>query len=249
MQYVHEASLAEINFTKITVYKVLKKLKTNKANGPDNISNRILLNTAEVISESLAVLLNSLFQIGTFPIQWKRANVIPVYKRKNKQDKSNYRPISLLFTVGKVMECCLFNELYDFCKQHNLLTWRNSGFKPDDSTVSQIISIIHRIHCSLDDNQDVLMIFLNIAKAFDKVFHEAILYKLESFGVRGKLLTWFESYLSNRQQRVIVDGFTYEFKSTNAGVPQGSILGPILFFNLYQRSPRSSQKRYIYVCR
>ncbi len=153
MQYVHEGRLEEINLTKITVYKVLKKLKTNKAIGPDNIFNRILLNTAEVISEPLAVLFNSLFQIGTFPIQWKRANVIPVYKRKNKQDKSNYRPISLLSTGGKVMERCVFNELYDFCKQHNLLTWKNSGFKPNDSTFNQLISIIHRIHCSLDDNQ------------------------------------------------------------------------------------------------
>jgi hypothetical protein len=115
---------------------------------------------------------------GVFPSVWKQANVVPIHKKNDKQRKENYRPISLLSCVGKIMERIVYNELYEYCSEHGLLTWRNSGFKRRDSTVNQLIYIIHRIYASMEDNNDVLMIFLDVAKAFDKVYHRGLLHKL-----------------------------------------------------------------------
>ena len=113
--------------------------------------------------------------------------------------------------------------------RNNLLTWRNSGFKPFDSTVNQLIFLVHKINQSLEKGQDICLIFLDVSKAFDRVFHEGLIFKLSSFGINGLLLKWFESYLSHRSQRVVINGQESEWLYTSAGVPQGSILGPLLF--------------------
>ena len=122
MHFSTNASLSEIHFNPYKVCKVLKELKVNKANGPDLISNRMLKELAEVLSKPLSDMFNKSMQLGAFPDCWKRANVIPVYKKSDKHVKENYRPISLLSCVGKVMERIVFNELYDYCQEHNLLT-------------------------------------------------------------------------------------------------------------------------------
>ena len=127
------------------------------------------------------------------------------------------------------MERIVYNELYEYCTENNLLTWRNSGFKAMDSTVNQLINIVHKIYSTLADNNDVLMIFLDVAKAFDKVYHRGLLHKLEALGVSNNLLKWFESYLLGRYQRVVISGRTSEWREITAGVSQGSILGPLLF--------------------
>ena len=164
-----------------------------------------------------------------YPKAWKKANVIPIHKKDSKQCKENYRPISLLSCVGKVMEIIIFNELYEYCTENNLLTWRNSGFKRNDSTTNQLLYIVHQLYTSLDNGNDVLMIFLDISKAFDRVYHQGLLYKLETFGISENLYNWMKSYLEDRSQRVVLSGCASEWRSTNAGVPQGSILGPLLF--------------------
>ena len=127
------------------------------------------------------------------------------------------------------MERIVFNELYEYCMAHNLLTWRNSGFKKNESTANQLLLIVHNIYKCLADGDDVLLVFLDISKAFDKVYHDGLLHKLKTFGISGCLLRWFESYLSCRIQWVVLNGQHYEWREINAGVPQGSILGPLLF--------------------
>ena len=159
----------------------------------------------------------------------KDANVTPVFKKNDKQNKINYRPISLLPNLGKVFERAVFNHLYKYCQDNGLLTWRNSGYKPLDSSVNQLVYIAHKIYQSLENGEDVCFVSLDASSAFDRVWHEGLLFKLKCKGVNGKLLEWFRSYLTNRRQRVVIKGQCSKWAYILAGVPQGSILGPLLF--------------------
>ena len=145
------------------------------------------------------------------------------------RDYRNYRPISLLSCTSKVLERVVYNKLYDHCDVNNLLSPRNSGFKRNDGAVNRLLYLVDRIHKGLDDEKEIAMVFLDICKAFDKVWHKGLLFKLESFGVSGSVLRWFKSYLENRCQKVVINGVSSILKRLFAGVPQGSILGPLLF--------------------
>ena len=221
--------LTNIHITVEEVRKILVSLNISKANGPDNISNRLLKKTADSIAKPLAKLFNKSLSLGKFPTLWKDANVTPVFKKNDKQNKTNYRPISLLPNLGKVFERAIFNHLYKYCQDKGLLTWRNSGYKPLDSSVNQLIYIAHKIYQSLENGDDVCFVSLDASSAFDRVWHEGLLFKLKCKGVNGKLLEWFRSYLTNRRQRVVIKGQCSKWAYILAGVPLGSILGPLLF--------------------
>ena len=152
-------------------------------------------------------------------------------KKNDKQIVSNYRPISLLPICGKIFEKLLFNNIYNHLNEQNLLNPNQSGFRPSDSTVNQLLAITHEIFRSFDCNPslEVRSVFLDISKAFDKVWHQGLLFKLKSMGISGKLYSLIENYLSNRVQRVLLNGQTSNWEPILAGVPQGSILGPLLF--------------------
>ncbi len=167
--------------------------------------------------------------LSYFPDKWKESNLSPVYKKSLKHCKSNYRPISLLCCVSKIMGRIVFNGLYKFFKDNNILTDRNSGFKERDSTINQLIHLCDNIYHGLDKSRDICLIFLDVSKAFDKVYHPALIHKLESYGIEGDLLHWIESYLDGRKQRVVINGLSSKWNTINASVPQGSILGPLLF--------------------
>ncbi len=157
------------------------------------------------------------------------SNVSPVYKKAFRYLKENYRPVSLLSCVSKIMERIVYNALYNFFKVNGLLSERNSGFKEKDSTINQLVHLCHQIYQGLDSAKDICLVFLDVSKAFDKVYHPALLHKLERMGVSGNLLKWLGSYLSDRKQTVVINGVCSDSKSINASVPQGSILGPLLF--------------------
>ena len=162
---------------------------------------------------------------------WKVANVTPIYKKGDKQLAKNYRPISLLPICGKIFEKIVFGQLYSYLSGNGLLTKNQSGFRPGDSTTNQLLYLVNEIHEAFDNPKclEVRAVFLDISKAFDKVWHEGLIFKLKQNGISGKLLKFFEDYLYNRKQRVIINGSYSELADINSGVPQGSVLGPLLF--------------------
>ena len=143
----------------------------------------------------------------------------------------NYRPISLLPIFGKMFERVIYNSLFNYSQSNRLFTPSQSGFLPGDSCIAQLLSIIHEIQTAFDENPivDVTGVFLDISKAFDKVWHDGIIFKLKASGVEGELLLLLKNYLGNQEQKVALNDQTSEWRKVMSGIPQGSVLGQILF--------------------
>ena len=151
-----------------------------------------------------------------------------MHKKNDKQVTSNYRPISLLPILAKVFERIIFKNLYNYLIDNKLLTKNQSGFRPGDSCTNQLLSLVHEIHESFDHGFEVRSIYLDMSKAFDKVWHAGLIFKLEQNGIEGKLLNLFKNYLSNRKQRVVLNGMESNWGEIKAGVPQGSVQSFVL---------------------
>ena len=211
--------LSEIRLTIPEVIKVLEDIDVNKAHGPDNIPGRLLKETAPEISSPVCRLFNLSLSLGKFPDQWKLANVCPVYKSDDSTLSKNYRPISLLCIVSQCLEKCVFYYCYTLISP--LLRGR--------STVTQLFQVYREALGALAKGKEIDIAYLDFAKAFDKVPHCALLNKLSRFGISEQLINWFQSYLSDRYQRVALQGTYSDWLQVLSGVPQGSILGPLLF--------------------
>ena len=167
---------------------------------------------------------------GRFPITWKTAHFVsPIHKKGNRETCNNYRPISLLSCVGKAFERCIQQKTLEYLNSNSLITRHQSGFIPGDSTVYHLLNLYHDLCSSLDQGKTVQAIFFDISKAFDRVWHRGLIHKLDAIGIRGDLLAWFGDYLNNRKQAVVVKGEQSDYLAVSAGVPQGSVLGPLLF--------------------
>ena len=221
--------LEQISTTPGEVEKILDSLELGKAHGVDGISARLLKETSSSISGPLCSLINASFDCGKVPITWKQANVSPIHKKDSRSSLGNYRPISLLPIPAKVQERVAFRRIYRYLSDNGLLTPKNSGFKERDSAICQLISIVDNIYKALEAGNDINMVFLDVSKAFDRVWHEGLLHKIRANGIVGNLYLWLEDYLLDRQIRVVINGQEAPWAKINAGVPQGSILGPLLF--------------------
>ena len=223
----NDHSFSTISTTPSEVYGILSTLKERKASGLDGISPRLLKFCAGGISESLCSLFNRSFDEGHFPKAWRSALVVPIFKKGAANNPSNYRPIALLSTVSKVMERIVHNKLYRFLRPW--LNHNQSGFKKKDGTVPQLVRLVQTWSEAIDQSQYVGVVFFDLKKAFDRVWHRGLLVKLRAAGVSGMAYNWFSSFLSDRRQATLVDGVLSDFSSLHAGVPQGAILSPLLF--------------------
>ena len=222
-------TLGIIEVTDTKVQAALLNLKPNKASGPDNISPRVFKQVAKEISPILTKIFNASLQQGKFPACWKTANVSPIHKKGDRNTTKNFRPISLLAIASKILERQVHDTLYEFLKHKGLLSILQAAYTPGSSTVTQLLEIYHFILSEMDEGKEIRFLFMDVSKAFDRVWHAGLLHKLEDAGIEGPLLSWMKSYLTGRSQRVVIHGEHSESVEITAGVPQGSILGPLMF--------------------
>ena len=183
------------------------------------------------IVKPLSIIFKNCLQTETFPNNWKKSNVVPIHKKGDKQLLQNYRPVSLFTICSKIFDKIIFNLVLEFFEENSIFCPHQSGFRSSDSCQSQLLSIVHDIYSNFNQipTLEVKANFLDISKAFNKVWHEGLIFELEHIGISGNLLSLLKSFLNKRFQRVVLNGQCSNWSSVLAFVPQGSVLGPLLF--------------------
>ena len=219
-----------ITFTKKEeIFKIISSLNSNKSCGSNSIPTKVLHLLQDQISNHLATICNLSFSTGVFPAILKTAKVISIHKKNSKLEVSNYRPISLLSNIDKIFEKLMHSRLIEFLEEKQILHYRQFGFRKDFSTNHAILTLLESIQKALDDGQFASGTFIDLEEAFDTVSHDILLEKLNHYGIIGIANNWSRSYLSDRTQFVSINGFISDYKTVKYGVPQGSVLGPLLF--------------------
>lgn len=213
------------------VVHIIKNLSTNKSAGLDQITAQLLKENVDILGPILCNIFNHCIQNEIYPSILKIAKVIPVYKNGDHSDPSSYRPISVLSVVNNIFEKLLSNRINRFLHKYMVLCPQQHGFRCNYSTSSAVLTLSQSINTALN-NKLVGVVFLDLQKAFDTVDHSILLHKLKHYGLRNQAYELFSSYINNRQQAVVMNDITSTLHYLNAGVPQGSVLGP-LFFSLY----------------
>jgi hypothetical protein len=213
------------------VKRLIGKIEPKSSSGFDNISSKLLLQMSPTIHPILRVIINQSLTTGIVPDNMKIAEVIPIYKGKDSDihDFGNYRPISLLPAFSKVLEKAVHMQLYQYMNDNNLLNENQYGFRHYHSTEYAAIELVDRLHKALSQGNNPFAVFIDLSKAFDTLDHTILLKKLTHYGIRGTTHKWFQNYLGDRKQYVKYNNVTSPYTRIKTGVPQGSVLGPLLF--------------------
>lgn len=226
---LYDGHIDPIHISVDDVKAQLITLDINAAMGPDRIHPMVLKSCAHNLVYPLHMIFSQSLQEGIVPMSWKRSTVVPIFKKGHRFEPLNYRPVSLTPVCCKSMERIISDHLQDYLNDNTLLSHHQFGFRRGRSTMEQLLLVYENISASMDSGNTVDLVLFDYSKAFDVVCHQILIAKLQSIGIDGQLLKWIASFLTGREMQVSVKGHLSGGRAVNSGVPQGSVLGPLLF--------------------